>query len=226
MTAARSGAPELKRDVLGTLRRIGLNAVIVIDDAKDAVPMARALEQGGLPCIEITMRTPAAIESIKRIAAEMPDVLIGAGTVLTPEHARDARAAGAQFMVSPGLNPAMVDYCIENGIPVFPGIATPTEIETALRHGLSVLKVFPSEALGGVAYLKAIAGPFGKLEFLPSGGISAANLADYLAYERVVACGGSWMAPQSMIKAGEFDRIRDETAKAVAIAATAKGKTK
>jgi len=219
-------AAETRPDVLGTLRRIGVNAVIVIDDPKDAVPMARALTEGGLPCIEITMRTPAALESIRRISAEMPDVVLAAGTVLTPANARDARAAGAQFMVSPGFNPAMVDYCLENGIPVFPGIATPTEIEAALRHGLSVLKVFPSEALGGVAYLKAIAGPFGNLEFLPSGGVTAANLAGYLAYERVLACGGSWMAPQSMIKSGQFDRIREETSKAVAIAATAKGKTK
>ncbi len=211
--------------VLATLRRVGLNAVIVIDDAKDAVPMARALLDGGLPCIEITMRTPAALEAIKRIAAECPDAIVGAGTVLTPDNARDARAAGAQFMVSPGFNPEMVDYSIENGIPVFPGVATPSEIEAALRHGLSALKVFPSEALGGVNYLKAIAGPFGKLEFLPSGGISAGNLADYLAYERVVACGGSWMAPQSLIKSGQFDRIREETAKAVAIAQTVKRKT-
>ena len=218
--------PSDAADILGTLRRVGLNAVIVIEDAKDAVAMAKAISAGGLPCIEITMRTPAALESIRRIAAELPEVIIGAGTVLTPENARDARNAGAQFMVSPGLNPAMVDYCIDKGIPVYPGIATPTEIETALRHGLSVVKVFPSEALGGVAYLKAIPGPFGKLEFLTSGGITAANLADYLAYERVVACGGSWMAPQAMIISGQFDRIREETAKAVAIAATVKGKTK
>jgi 2-dehydro-3-deoxyphosphogluconate aldolase/(4S)-4-hydroxy-2-oxoglutarate aldolase len=211
--------------VLETLGRIGVNAVIVIDDAKDAVEMARALDEGGLPCIEITMRTPAALKAIELIAAEMPNVLIGAGTVLTPDNARDARTAGAQFMVSPGLNPAMVDYCTANGIPVFPGIVTPTEIETAIRHGLSVVKVFPSEALGGVAYLKAIGGPFGKLEFLPSGGITADNLAAYLGYDRVVACGGSWMATQAMIKSGQFDRIREEAAKAVAIAATVKRKT-
>jgi 2-dehydro-3-deoxyphosphogluconate aldolase/(4S)-4-hydroxy-2-oxoglutarate aldolase len=211
--------------VVTEMRRTGLCAVIVIDDAKDAVGMVRALVDGGLPCIEITMRTPAALEAIKRIAAELPDVIIGAGTVLTPANAREARAAGAQFMVSPGLNPAMVEYCSGNGIPVFPGVATPTEIEAALRLGLSILKVFPSEALGGVKYLKAIAGPFGKVEFLPSGGITADNLAEYLAYERVLACGGSWMAPQSMIKDGKFDRIREETAKAVAIAKTVKRKT-
>jgi 2-dehydro-3-deoxyphosphogluconate aldolase/(4S)-4-hydroxy-2-oxoglutarate aldolase len=211
--------------VVTEMRRTGLCAVIVIDDAKDAVGMVRALVDGGLPCIEITMRTPAALEAIKRIAAELPDVIIGAGTVLTPANAREARTAGAQFMVSPGLNPAMVEYCSGNGIPVFPGVATPTEIEAALRLGLSILKVFPSEALGGVKYLKAIAGPFGKVEFLPSGGITADNLAEYLAYERVLACGGSWMAPQSMIKDGKFDRIREETAKAVAIAKTVKRKT-
>jgi 2-dehydro-3-deoxyphosphogluconate aldolase / (4S)-4-hydroxy-2-oxoglutarate aldolase len=211
--------------VLAELRRSGLNAVIVIDDAKDAVRMARALQDGGLTCIEITMRTAAALKAIENIAAEVPGVVIGAGTVLTPANARDAVAAGARFCVSPGFNPEMVDHCVENDIPVFPGIATPTEIESALRHGVSVLKVFPSEALGGVNYIKAIAGPFGSVEFLPSGGISAENLANYLAYDRVVACGGSWMATQSMIKSGQFDRIRDEAAKAVAIAATVKGKT-
>lgn len=211
---------------LETLRRVRVCPVIVIDDAKNAVPMARALAEGGLTCIEITMRTPAALDAMKRISAECPDVVMGAGTVLSPENARDARAAGAQFMVAPGINPEMVRYCVDNGIPVFPGVATPSEIEAALRLGLSVVKVFPIEALGGVNYLKAIAGPFGKLEFLPSGGISAANLPEYLAYDRVIACGGSWMAPSAMIKAGQFDRIREEAAKAAAIAQNVKRNNK
>jgi 2-dehydro-3-deoxyphosphogluconate aldolase / (4S)-4-hydroxy-2-oxoglutarate aldolase len=211
--------------VLETLRRIRVAPVIVIDDAAQSVPMARALADGGLTCIEITMRTPAALDAMRKISSECPDVIVGAGTVLSPDNARDARAAGAQFMVAPGINPEMVRYCVDDGIPVFPGVATPSEIEAALRLGLSVVKVFPIEALGGVSYLKAIAGPFGKLEFLPSGGITAENLAAYLSYERVIACGGSWMAPPAMIKAGQFDRIREEAAKAVAVAQTANRNT-
>ena len=211
--------------VLETLRRIRVAPVIVIDDAAQSVPMARALADGGLTCIEITMRTPAALDAMRKISSECPDVIVGAGTVLSPDNARDARAAGAQFMVAPGINPEMVRYCVDDGIPVFPGVATPSEIEAALRLGLSVVKVFPIEALGGVSYLKAIAGPFGKLEFLPSGEITAENLAAYLSYERVIACGGSWMAPPAMIKAGQFDRIREEAAKAVAVAQTANRNT-
>lgn len=204
--------------VVERLRKNRLIPVIVIDDPRQAVPLARALEEGGLPCAEITFRTPRALEALEKISAECPNVLVGAGTVLTPAQAADAHHAGAKFVVAPGFGAAMVDYCIENAIPVFPGVATPTELEFALNRGLSVLKFFPAESLGGIAYLKAMSAPYGDVEFLPSGGIGASNIAAYLSNPRVVACGGSWMAPADWIRAGQFDRIRDEVRKSVAAA--------
>jgi 2-dehydro-3-deoxyphosphogluconate aldolase/(4S)-4-hydroxy-2-oxoglutarate aldolase len=201
---------------LERLRALRLVPVIVIDDPDDAVPLARALSDGGLPCAEVTFRTSRAGEALERIAAECPDVLAGAGTVLTPAQAAAARKAGAQFIVSPGFGPAVVDYCLEHDIPVFPGVATPTEIEAALVKGLSVMKFFPAEPLGGVNYLKAMSAPYGKIEFMPTGGISPSNVGGYLALKQVVACGGSWMAPQDWIAAKQFDRIRDAVAQAVA----------
>ena len=192
--------------------------VIVIDDPDDALPLANALRDGGLPCAEITLRTPRALDALRRIAAEMPDMLVGAGTVLSPAQAAEARDAGARFAVAPGFNPAVVDYCQSVDLPVFPGVCTPTEVEMALGKGLSVLKFFPAEPIGGLAYLKAIAGPYTTVSFMPTGGIGPSNLASYLAWPRIVACGGSWMAPNEWIAARQFDRIRDTTAAAVAIA--------
>jgi 2-dehydro-3-deoxyphosphogluconate aldolase/(4S)-4-hydroxy-2-oxoglutarate aldolase len=203
------------KNVIESFRKNRLIPVIVIDDARHAVPLARALEEGGLPCAEITFRTPRALEALEKISTECPNVLVGAGTVLTPLQAADARRAGAKFVVAPGFGAAVVDYCLENGIPVFPGIATPTELEFGLSRGLSVMKFFPAESLGGIAYLKAMSAPYGEVEFLPSGGIGLSNLAAYLASPRVVACGGSWMAPAGWIDAGKFDRIRDEVRKSV-----------
>ena len=201
--------------VVETFRKNRLIPVIVIDDPRCAVPLAHALEEGGLPCAEITLRTPRALEALEKIATECPNVLVGAGTVLTPTQAADACSAGAKFIVAPGFGAAMVDWCVEHDLDVFPGIATPTELEFALSRGLSVVKFFPAEQLGGVAYLKAMAAPYGNVEFLPSGGIGLSNLAPYLSNPRVVACGGSWMAPAEWINAGEFDRIRDEVRKSV-----------
>ena len=192
--------------------------VIVIDDPDDAVPLAGALAAGGLPCAEVTLRTPRAVEALRRIAAEQPDVLVGAGTVLTPGQAAEARGAGARFVVAPGFNPAVVDYCLSVDLPVFPGVCTPTEVEMALGSGLSVVKFFPAEPMGGLAFLKAIAAPYTGVSFIPTGGIGPANLASYLAFSRVVACGGSWMAPNDWIAARHFDRIRDTTRAAVEIA--------
>ena len=192
--------------------------VIVIDDPDDALPLANALRDGGLPCAEITLRTPRALDALRRIAAEMPDMLVGAGTVLSPAQAAEARDAGARFAVAPGFNPAVVDYCQSVDLPVFPGVCTPTEVEMALGKGLSVLKFFPAEPIGGLAYLKAIAGPYTTVSFMPTGGIGPSNLASYLAWPRIVACGGSWMAPNEWIAARQFDRIRDTTTAAVAIA--------
>lgn len=191
--------------------------VIVIDDPEDAEPLAAALAAGGLPCAEVTFRTAGALEALHRISAEHPDLLVGAGTVLTPDQAASARAAGARFIVAPGFNPAVVDYCQEHELPVFPGVCTPTEIEMALGKGLSVLKFFPAEPIGGLAYLKAITAPYVGVEFIPTGGINLTNLSQYLAFKRVVACGGSWMAPTEWIATKQFDRIRTETALATAL---------
>ena len=192
--------------------------VIVIDDPDDALPLARALIDGGLPCAEVTLRTPRAVEALRRIVGELPDMLVGAGTVLTPGQAAEARGAGARFIVAPGFNPGMVEFCQSVNLPVFPGVCTPTEIEMALGAGLSVLKFFPAEPIGGLPFLKAVAAPYTTVSFMPTGGIGPSNLASYLAFPRVVACGGSWMAPNDWIAAGQFDRIRDTTRAAVAIA--------
>ena len=203
---ARSPATE---SLVDQLRRLRIVPVIVIDDPADAVPLAQALADGGLPCAEVTFRTPRAAESLRRIAGECPSVVVGAGTVLTPEQAVRARESGARFIVAPGFSPAVVDYCVDHDIPVFPGVCTPTEVEAALAKGIDVLKFFPAEPMGGVAFLKAICAPYVGVRFSPTGGISAANVGSYLALPQVVACGGSWMAPSDWIAAKEFDRIRE-----------------
>ncbi|HJU66815.1 MAG TPA: bifunctional 4-hydroxy-2-oxoglutarate aldolase/2-dehydro-3-deoxy-phosphogluconate aldolase [Gemmatimonadaceae bacterium] len=202
-------------DELGRLRIV---PVIVIEDPSAAAPLATALTDGGLPCAEITFRTPAAAEALRRMSDAAPDLLLGAGTVLTVAQAREARSAGATFVVAPGFNPAVVEHCLEHDVPVFPGVCTPTDIEAALAHGLTTVKFFPAEAIGGLKYLKAIAAPYGMVRFVPTGGINADNLRSYLAFDRVLACGGSWMAPAEWIASNAFDRIRDETARAVGVA--------
>ena len=215
---AHSGTPVLER--VASLRIV---PVIVIDDPGAAVPLARALGEGGLPCAEVTLRTPGALESLRRMAGELPEMLVGAGTVLSPAQAADARAAGARFVVAPGFNLAVVEYCQSVDLPVFPGVCTPTEIEMALGAGLSVLKFFPAEPMGGLAFLKAIAAPYVGVSFMPTGGIGPSNLASYLAVPRVVACGGSWMAPNDWIAARQFDRVRETTRAAMAIVSAAPG---
>lgn len=203
------------KGVLNRLREIRVVPVIVIDDPDHAIPLAAALIAGGLPCAEITFRTAAGVESLRRIAAEFPDMLLGAGTVLSPAQAAEAREAGAKFVVSPGSNPRVVEHCLAHQIPIFPGVCTPTEIEALLEKGIRTVKFFPAEPMGGVAFLKAIAGPYTSVEFMPTGGIEAGNLGHYLALKKVVACGGSWMAPAEWIRAEQFDRIRQETERAV-----------
>lgn len=204
------------------LRRLQVVPVVVIRDSERAVPMARALAEGGLPCAEITFRTAGAPEALRRIAAEVPDVFVGAGTVLSPEQAALARDCGAKFIVSPGFNPRVVDYCQEQGLPVYPGVCTPTEIEAALEKGLGVLKFFPAEPMGGAKFLSAICGPFPELKFIPTGGIGLEQLPEYLKLKPVLACGGSWIAPGAAIDAGDFDRIRGEASRAVNMAAAAR----
>jgi 2-dehydro-3-deoxyphosphogluconate aldolase/(4S)-4-hydroxy-2-oxoglutarate aldolase len=208
--------------VLARLRETKIVPVIVINDADDAVPLAAALTEGGLACAEVTFRTKAAGEALRRICAENPEMLAGAGTVLTPQQAKEAKEAGAHFVVAPGFSPAVVDYCLEHDIPVYPGVCTPTDVEAALAKGLKTLKFFPAEPAGGVPYLKAICAPYNMVQFVPTGGINAANIGDYLALSNVVACGGSWMAPNDWIAAKEFDRIRQATKQAVAAVAGAR----
>ena len=210
----RSTSVTLADTTLHRLTQLRILPVIVIDDAEHAVPLARALSEGGLPCAEITFRTAGAAEAIRRIAAEAPYVLLGAGTVLTPERVTEARDAGAAFIVSPGFNPAVVDRAFDLGLPVFPGVATPTEVEMALGRGLTTVKFFPAEPMGGLKFLKAIAAPYAMMRFIPTGGVSAANLREYLQFDRVVACGGSWMAPAERISTGDFSWIREETRRA------------
>jgi 2-dehydro-3-deoxyphosphogluconate aldolase/(4S)-4-hydroxy-2-oxoglutarate aldolase len=190
------------------LRRWRIIPVIRIEDQKNAVPLASALLAGGLPIAEITLRTPAALESLRRITQEQPEMFAGAGTVLNVSQAAQARDAGAHFIVSPGFNRAVVDYCLEHEVPVYPGVATATEIEAALEAGLKLLKLWPIETLGGVAYLQLLAGPFVGVEFNPSGGVTGANFESYLSLKNVVACGGSWMAPPDWIAGKQFERIR------------------
>ncbi len=192
----------------------GIVPVVKIDDAKDAVQLAAALKKGGLNCAEITFRTAAAEEAIRLIAESHPDMLIAAGTVLTPEQADKAMAAGAGFIVSPGLNPVVVKHCIDKGYPVIPGVCTPSEVELGMSFGLKYLKFFPAEAAGGVKMIKAMAAPYTNIRFMPTGGINTSNVADYLNCKAVFACGGSWMVPSDKIAAGKFDEIEKLTAEA------------
>ncbi|MBN8881142.1 2-dehydro-3-deoxyphosphogluconate aldolase/(4S)-4-hydroxy-2-oxoglutarate aldolase [Salana multivorans] len=206
-------------DVLSQLEQATLVPVVVIDDAADADGLAQALVTGGLPVAEVTFRTAAAPEAI-RVMAERGDVVIGAGTVLTPDQVDQAVAAGARYVVSPGLSRAVVERAQEHGILALPGCVTATEIQAALELGLSTVKFFPAGTSGGAPAIKALSAPFGGVSFVPTGGVSAANLADYLAIPAVKAVGGSWMVPQKMVAAHEFDAITALTAEAVALAAS------
>ena len=210
-------------DVIKALGEYGIVPVVVLNDAKDAEPLAKALCEGGLKCAEVTFRTAAAEESIKIMAEKFPDMLVGAGTVLTPEQVDRAVAAGAKFIVSPGLNPKVVKYCVEKGIPVCPGTCTPSEMEQAMDLGLDVVKFFPAEPSGGVKFIKAVAAPYTMLKFMPTGGVNATNVRDYLAYDKILCCGGSWMVKGSLIEAGEFDKIVEMTKEAAAIVKEVRG---
>ncbi|NJN19666.1 MAG: bifunctional 4-hydroxy-2-oxoglutarate aldolase/2-dehydro-3-deoxy-phosphogluconate aldolase [Oscillochloris sp.] len=201
-------------DIFATLEQIGVVPVITIERADAALPLARALHAGGIPCAEITFRTAAATAAIARIAGALPDMLVGAGTVLTVAQAEQAVAAGARFLVSPGFAPALAAWCRTRSIPLLPGVATPTEVMQALDYDLRVLKFFPAEEAGGVAMLRALAGPFAQVRFVPTGGISPANLRDYLALPNVIACGGSWMAGSRLINTGQWAEITSLAAQA------------
>ncbi len=210
-------------EMLKTLQKIGIIPVVVLDDAKDAKELAGALVRGGLPCAEVTFRTAAAEEAIRIMVQEYPDMIVGAGTVLTTEQVDRAVGAGAKFIVSPGLNPKIVQYCIDKGIPVTPGTQTPSEMEQAMEFGLDVVKFFPAEPAGGLAMIKAVAAPYVDLMFMPTGGINAKNVRDYLAFSKILACGGSWMVKKDLIKEGKFDEIEAMVREAAMIVKEVRG---
>lgn len=208
--------PDAFTDQLEQLRIV---PVVVLNDAKNADPLGEALVAGGLPCAEVTFRTDAARASIETLA-KRGDLLVGAGTVLSADQVKAAQDAGAQFVVSPGFNPKTVQACLDAGLPIFPGVSNPTDIEMAIDMGLRVVKFFPAEAFGGVKTLKAIAAPYKRVRFVPTGGIGAGNLLDYLNFKPVLACGGSWMVKADLIDAGDFNQITALTQEAVALAAS------
>ena len=204
-------------DMLKQLSLAGLVPVIKVKNAEDAVPLCRALKNGGLPVAEITFRTDAAEEAIRLVHEALPEVLLGAGTVLTCEQADRAWNAGAGYIVAPGLNPTVVKHCTEKGYPVLPGCANPSDIELALSLGLTTVKFFPSEALGGLKMIKAMSAPYGNVKFVPTGGITEKNLPEYLAFPKIAACGGSWMVPEDAIANKDWDKIEKLAREAVQV---------
>ncbi len=205
------------------IARYGVVPVVVLNDPKEALPVADALLKGGLPVAEVTFRTDAAEESIRLIGKERPAMLVGAGTVLTTDQVDRAVAAGAKFIVCPGFDPEIVDYCIGKDIPVFPGCTTASEVAWGVKRGLNVLKFFPAEQCGGVATIKALCAAYVGVKFMPTGGIGPKNLKDYLSCDKIVCCGGSWMVKGDLIKAGRFDEIERLSREAVALAKEVRG---
>ena len=221
--------------VLEEISKIGIVPVIALDDAKDAEPLAKALVEGGIPCAEVTFRTACAADVIKIMTTKYPELLVGAGTVLTTEQVDRAVEAGAKFIVSPGLNPKVVKYCVDKGIPVTPGTSNPSDVEQAIELGLEVVKFFPAEQAGGLAMIKAMSAPYVNMKFMPTGGINTSNLEEflscdkifccgginadnltsYLDFKKIIACGGSWMVKKDLVAAGKFDEITKLTRQAV-----------
>lgn len=201
--------------LLQRIYEFGIVPVIALEDVADAAPLAKALCNGGLALAEVTYRTACAHDAMVEMKKACPDMLVGAGTVLTKEQVDSAIDAGAEFIVSPGLNPNIVSYCQEKNIPIIPGCATPSDLEKALELGLTTVKFFPAEANGGIASIKAMAAPYGNLRFMPTGGVNEENLLDYLNYDKILACGGTWMVKSNLIKAKQFDKIEELTRNAV-----------
>ena len=199
--------------------------VVVLNRAEDAAPLAKALCEGGLKCAEVTFRTDAAQEAIRIMSREYPDMMVGAGTVLTTDQVDRAVSAGAKFIVSPGFDPEVVDYCIDKNIPVVPGCITPSEVAQGVKRGLEVIKFFPAEQAGGVAMIKALAAPFTGVRFMPTGGINAGNLEQYLSFPRIAACGGSWMVKADLIDSKDFEKITELTKEAVELVGKIYSKT-
>ena len=198
---------EAMDDLLMKISNIGIVPIVTLDKPQQAVPLAKALYAGGIECAEITFRTAAAEESIKVISKEIPEMLIGAGTVLTVEQVDKAIAVGAKFIVTPGLNPKIVKYCLDKGVIIIPGCVTPGDIETAIELGLEVVKFFPAEAAGGIDMIKAMSAPYAIIKFMPTGGIDIKNLNTYLSFNKVIACGGSWMVNKNLITSGDYETV-------------------
>lgn len=209
-------------NIMKRLGEFGIIPVVAIDDAEMAVPLGQALLDGGLPCAEITFRTPAAAEAIQKMSSTFPGMLVGAGTILTVHQAEQAAAAGAQFIVTPGFDANVVDWCLARGLPITPGVMTPTDINQVIAKGIDIMKFFPAEAAGGLKALKAIGGPYVGLKFIPTGGINVTNLAEFLSSPIVHACGGSFMVKRQLIAEGKFDEIRDLAQEAVSIVNSAR----
>ena len=207
----------MAEELLKQIECMGILPVIKLNDAKDAVPLAKALCEGGLPCAEVTFRTEAAEESIRLMHEAYPDMVLAAGTVLTTEQVDRAVAAGASVIVSPGFDPEVVDYCISKNIPVMPGIVTPSELAQAVKRGLTRVKFFPATAAGGIKMIKAMCAAYTTVRIMPTGGINTSNLEEFLSCDKIFCCGGSWMVKGDMIKAGEFDKIQKMTEEAVAL---------
>ena len=204
-------------DVLSRMRNAGVVPVVVLDDVKDAVPTAKAMVAGGIDVMEITFRTAAAPDAIRAVAAEVPEMLVGAGTIVNLEQAKFAVECGAKFIVSPGIDEETVAWCVENNIPVCPGCVTPTEIMMAMKQGLKVVKFFPANVYGGLKAIKSLGGPFVSMKFIPTGGVSADNLAEFAANAKIQAVGGSWVCPKADIAAGNWEKITELCAEAHAI---------
>lgn len=197
--------------ILETMTQLKMIPVVAIEQISDALPLAQALKEGGLPIMEITFRTDCATEAMSLISKEIPDILIGAGTVLTISQVKDAITAGAKFIVTPGYDQQIVDYCIQHDILIIPGAVTPTELTTAIKAGLDIVKFFPAENYGGIQTIRSLSAPFTKLRFIPTGGINETNINTYLAFDKVIACGGTWMCPKNLISEGNFQEITEIT---------------
>ncbi len=204
-------------NVAEIIEKLKVVPVIKLDDAKDAVPLGKALVEGGLPVAEITFRTEAAEEAIRKMSGAYPEIAVGAGTLTSVEQAKRALDAGASFFVSPGFHKGITEFAIQNNIPVYPGVCTPTELMMAMEYGLPVVKFFPAGQYGGMKTIKALSGPFPRMKFMPTGGINQGNIREYLAEPCVIACGGSWMVKDDMLKKQDFDGIRQLVSEAVAL---------
>ena len=204
-----------REEIVKRIEELGVVPVIAINDVENAVPLAKALVKGGLPAAEITFRTDCAAEAIRRIRTEVPKMLVGAGTVLTEAQVDGALEAGSEFIVTPGFNPAIVKYALSKGAVIMPGTATPGEMEQAMSLGLDIVKFFPAEQNGGVAKLKAVSAPYSKLRFMPTGGVNEKNISSYLSFDKIIACGGTWMVKKDLIDRKDWDGIEKLTREAV-----------